>query len=401
MRGAARPAPAVACSPPATAAPPSRGATAPSPLAPAPLQHAPAGVRRPDASSSSSAVVPSRAATVTRRREESSTRPPWLPAVVDPLDPCADPPRLALTEEEVWRCRVALQVLQRKIDLDEQPGSDIMGTEFKSLPVRREVLKNTELFTAARDNANWKRRNRHKDVLPFDYNRVRLQTSEGNDYINASLIKTEGNDKTRFIFTQGPKPQTFEHFWQMIYENCCPVIVMVTPVDPKKCHEYLPIDKEQKQGDYGKFNVKITKTEYICDDQLELCSVTIQRNETGRVHSLLHIRYSKWDDHEAPNGNTGVQQIIKRLYHIPREHPIVAHCSAGIGRSGTTITILNTVERILRGEWSALELVETVRKFRNQRVGMVEREVQYKFCYKAIANELDDLIKNLRETSRA
>ncbi|KAL6595384.1 hypothetical protein ACP70R_047724 [Stipagrostis hirtigluma subsp. patula] len=35
------------------------------------------------------------------------------------------------------------------------------------------------------------------------------------------------------------------------------------------------------------------------------------------------------------------------------------------------------VERILRGEWAALELDETVRKFRHQPVGMVEREYTY------------------------
>nr|CAB3491099.1 unnamed protein product [Digitaria exilis] len=315
------------------------------------------------------------------------TPPPPRPAAFDPLDPAAEPPRLALSKEHVWRCEIARQVFQRKID--QQP--DVIANEFNSLPARKEVLKNTELFTVARDNANWKTRNRHRDVLPFDANRVRLQTSEGNDYINASNIKTDGNDQTRFISTQGPKPQTFAHFWQMIYENRCPVIVMVTPVAPEKCHEYLPLNKDLEQ-DYGEFNVKITKTRH--DGPLELRSVKIQRKESDRVHSLLHIRYSDWPDHGVPGDTTAVRRIISRLYHIPREFPIVAHCSAGIGRAGSTITILNTMERILRGEWSALELVETVRKFRNQRVGMVEREAQYLFCYRAVAHELKDLILN-------
>ncbi|PUZ43946.1 hypothetical protein GQ55_8G048100 [Panicum hallii var. hallii] len=277
-----------------------------------------------------------------------SSAPPPQVAPFDPLDPDAKPPRRVLSEEELWCCEIARQVLRRKID--QQPG--VITAEFKKLSARLDVLRNTELFTAARDNANWKRRNRHRNVLPFDENRVRLQTSEGNDHINASHIKTEGNDKTRFISTQGPKPQTFAHFWQMIYENRCPVIVMVTPATPKKCHEYLPLNKDLEE-DYGEFNVKITKTRY--DDPLELRSVKIQRKKSDTVHSLLHIRYSDWPDHGVPDDSTAIRQIINRLYPIPRDHPIVAHCSAGIGRAGSTITILNTIERILLGEWSALE----------------------------------------------
>ncbi|RLM69254.1 Tyrosine-protein phosphatase non-receptor type 20 [Panicum miliaceum] len=270
-----------------------------------------------------------------------SSAPTPQVAPFDPLDPDADPPRPVLSKEQVWRCEIARQVLRRKID--QQP--DVITAEFKSLPARLGVVKNTELFTAARDNANWKRRNRHRNVLP------------------------------------------------------------------------LPRVSSIEQGlgqDYGDFNVKITKTRY--DDPLELRSVKIQRKESDRVHSLLHIRYSDWPDHGVPVDSTAVLQIINRLYRIPRDHPIVAHCSfiqikmnsmhpcspvfhgqaqhAGIGRAGSTITILNTIERILRGEWSALELVETVKKFRNQRVGMVEQEEQYKFCYRAVADELKQLILN-------
>ncbi|WVZ53899.1 hypothetical protein U9M48_004786 [Paspalum notatum var. saurae] len=182
----------------------------------------------------------------------------------------------------------------------------------------------------------------------------------------------------------------------MVYENQCPVVVMVTKFDGQKCDEYLPL--KEGQGVFGKFTIEITKTR--SDGQLVLRGVKVQRHESDVVHSLLHIEYSGWPDHWIPSDSTAVRRILKRFYHISKERPIVAHCSAGIGRTGAYITIHNAIERILLGEQGAVDLAETVKRFRSQRPGMVQTEGsvaksfqdQYKFCHQAIADELRDLV---------
>ncbi|KAF7043639.1 hypothetical protein CFC21_052966 [Triticum aestivum] len=307
----------------------------------------------------------------------------------DPLDPNADPPAWVLMPGQVKHCKTALKVLDKKL---KKPAA--IFDDFRGLPAIRTSLQSAQKFTVARSPAN-RERNRYTDVLAFDETRIKLQSSTGNqtssnDYINASLIKYDDKDQTKFISTQGPLVNTFEDFWQMVFENSCPVIVMLTKFDIVKCDEYLPLSKGQ--GDYGRLNIKIMETRQ--DGELTLRSVKVQHNESDRVHTVLHIQHSTWPDHGVPDDSSTVRKILKRLYYVSKEHPVVAHCSAGIGRTGAYITIHNTVERILRGEQAATNLAETVGKFRSQRPGMVQTEEQYKFCYHAIADELKDLIRN-------
>ncbi|PNT65362.1 protein-tyrosine-phosphatase PTP1 [Brachypodium distachyon] len=249
-------------------------------------------------------------------------------------------------------------------------------------------------FNVACDATNMGK-NRYIDVLPYDDNRVRLKLStsqiSSNDYINASFIKaTEDNRSTRFISTQGPLVKTFEDFWEMVCENQCRVIVMLTQFDSVKCDEYLPLLNGQDV--YGKYNVEITKKRYC--HQLWLRDVKVQCNESDKIHSVLHIEYPDWPDHGVPTSTDAVRQIRKRLHNVREEHPIVVHCSAGIGRTGAYITIHSTIERILLGDTSSYDLVETVKKFRSQRNGMVQTEDQYMFCFRAIVDELKDLLKS-------
>ena len=59
----------------------------------------------------------------------------------------------------------------------------------------------------------------------------------------------------------------------------------------------------------------------------------------------------------------------------PEQRPIVVHCSAGVGRSGTMIAI----DRILQGirKYDVVDIFGIVFEMRKERVWMVQTEQQY------------------------
>lgn len=83
-----------------------------------------------------------------------------------------------------------------------------------------ERMKHAFSYDLQADNASSKQyriagiemgtKNRYNDIYPFEHSRVQLQNvpTTGNDYVNASHLKTEYSNK-RYIATQAPVPDTF------------------------------------------------------------------------------------------------------------------------------------------------------------------------------------------------
>lgn len=252
--------------------------------------------------------------------------------------------------------------------------------------------------TVALDAVNLSK-NRYTDVLPFDNNRVVLKSSTDYrhaalGYINASLVSTPGN-VSQFIATQGPLPHTYEDFWEMIIQYHCPAIIMLTRLVDHyrtvKCGDYF--QAEDGPREVGNISI-VGKWMSTTETSLVLRHLVVNHREVEEAAlSVLHIQYPEWPDHGVPKDTFAVREILKRLYHLPPNlGPIVVHCSAGIGRTGTYCTIHNTIQRILAGDMSAVDIANTIAVFRSQRIGMVQTKDQYEFCYKAIIDELEDLV---------
>jgi protein tyrosine phosphatase len=72
---------------------------------------------------------------------------------------------------------------------------------------------------------------------------------------------------------------------------------------------------------------------------MTFCSYFILQLQTGEVRRVSHLNFTSWPDHDTPSQPDDLLTFISYMRHIHRSGPIITHCSAGIGRSGTLICI--------------------------------------------------------------
>ncbi|XP_028836016.1 tyrosine-protein phosphatase non-receptor type 6 [Denticeps clupeoides] len=246
-----------------------------------------------------------------------------------------------------------------------------------------------------------KSKNRYKNILPFDETRVVLQASDpdvvGSDYINGNYIINkllEPDQQKDYIACQGCLATTINDFWQMVWQENSRVIVMTTREVEKgrnKCVPYWPEPETSKE--MGAYLVT-SLSERDCNDyKVRLIKIT-PLNESESSRTIFHYQYLSWPDHGVPQEPGGVlgflSQVNSKQTEFPNAGPMIVHCSAGIGRTGTIIVIdmlIKTIE--IKGLDSDIDIQKCIQMVREQRSGMVQTEPQYKFIYLAVSYFID------------
>uniref|UniRef100_A0A8C9ABA1 Tyrosine-protein phosphatase non-receptor type 13 n=1 Tax=Prolemur simus TaxID=1328070 RepID=A0A8C9ABA1_PROSS len=227
-----------------------------------------------------------------------------------------------------------------------------------------------------------RKKNRYKNILPYDATRVPLGDEGG--YINASFIKIPvGKEEFVYIACQGPLPTTVGDFWQMIWEQKSTVIAMMTQEvegEKIKCQRYWPnvLGKTTMVND--RLRLALVRMQQL--KGFVVRAMTLEDIQTGEVRHISHLNFTAWPDHDTPSRPDDLLTFISYMRHIHRSGPVVTHCSAGIGRSGTLICI-DVVLGLITQDLD-FDISDLVRCMRLQRHGMVQTEDQYIFCYQVI-----------------
>ena len=193
------------------------------------------------------------------------------------------------------------------------------------------------------------------------------------------------------------------------------VIVMLTQLAEgfrEKCYQYYPEDMESEglllnytdaEGVEHSGTVRVIESTYDEESKTNVRKLDLTYDDVSRV--VYHLLFLAWPDHGAPQNSdrTALLAMIK----LSREknngswtNQRIVHCSAGVGRSGTFIALEHLIEELDAGDWDDIDgtdrdpILETVSNLREQRMLMVQSDIQFAFIYDLMAEVYCDRKKD-------
>ncbi|XP_054255389.1 tyrosine-protein phosphatase non-receptor type 12 [Indicator indicator] len=291
-----------------------------------------------------------------------------------------------MSQEEILR--KFIKRVQAMKDTDHS-GEDNFASDFMRLRRLSTKYRTEKIYpTATGEKEENVKKNRYKDILPFDHSRVKLTLKtppQDSDYINANFIKGVHGPKA-YVATQGPLANTVIDFWRMIWEYNVAIIVMACrefEMGRKKCERYWPLYGEAAVT-FGPFRVSCEAEQARTDYFIRTLLLEFQ-NET---RSVYQFHYVNWPDHDVPSSFDSILDMISlmREYQEHEDVPICIHCSAGCGRTGAICAIDYTWNLLKAGkipeEFNVFNLIQ---EMRTQRHSAVQTKEQYELVHRAIA----------------
>uniref|UniRef100_A0A3Q2CEJ6 Protein tyrosine phosphatase receptor type O n=1 Tax=Cyprinodon variegatus TaxID=28743 RepID=A0A3Q2CEJ6_CYPVA len=221
-------------------------------------------------------------------------------------------------------------------------------------------------------------KNRYTNILPYDFSRVKLismHNDEGADYINANYIPVSIRSEP-----EPPQPRSKYGPMVLLEKVINSRLIFFLSCFQVKCDHYWPFTDEPVM--YGDISVEMLSEE----GSPEWIIRKFRLGYADETLDVLHLNYTSWPDHGVPTVNA-IESILQ-FVHIVRQQanrtkdPIVVHCSAGVGRTGTFIALDRLMQHIREHEF--VDILGMVSEMRSHRLSMVQTEEQYVFIHQCV-----------------
>lgn len=234
-------------------------------------------------------------------------------------------------------------------------------------------------------------------ALPFDHNHV---SSMAGRYINASPMQFSNRS---YIATQGPVKETSAEFWHMVLLEDARFIISLTNtyevidgVHYKKFDQFWPSDA--KTALFGNILVTHVNTTLVKEwegRQEKLRLRTFSVTDSSKTMTVYHYHMENWPD----DGVVHKESLLCLIHEVEERYvdsPIVVHCAAGIGRTGTFIaahSLFKDMQNMLNTKdqnKSSLDVILRIQEMRKLRYGAVVASLpQYALVVDTLALALE------------
>ncbi len=224
-------------------------------------------------------------------------------------------------------------------------------------------------------------KNRYHNVLPNEDTRFVIE-GDPHYYFNANTLFGGAA-----VACQGPMQEDAESFWKMVWHSGADTIVMVTDCYAGRtelCFQYWSKGSE----DYGEHRVILRDEESIsCDPypELTIWSRTFVLEYGGEERVVGHYQLEGWRDF----GCVPPEVLAKFVRFVSSQHngttPLITHCSAGLGRTGTFLTAYMIYRKMQESGDRGYNVFQKASELRLQRNGTIQRLEQYQLIYDTIS----------------